>query len=137
MMMFLLAASLSCPALNTATARGAVGEDARVTVIQSEKATGYTCEFKAADAELIIEIGTLAAADRFAHFAETACEGGHDIAEVKAIGNEAVACTVQSEERVVGRVRKQSFVIRLSAANGRSLRGKIVGLAEQVAGNLF
>ena len=137
MMMFLLAASLNCPVLNTPTARGAVGEDVQVTVIQSEKAAAYTCQFKAADAELVIEVGTLAAAGQFAHFAETACEGGHDIAALKAIGNEAVACTVQTVEKVAGRVRNQTFVIRLTSANANSLRTKTTALAEQVAGNLF
>jgi len=137
MMMFLLAAALSCPSLKTATARGAVGEDAQVTVIPAERAAVYTCQFKGTDAELIIEVGTLDAAGQFAHFAETACRGGHDVAPLKAIGNEAIACTVQTAEKVVGRVRNRTFVIRLSAANAKSLRGKASALAEQVAGNLF
>jgi len=130
MMLFLWAASLTCPVLNLATARGALGE-VQLSVSHN------TCRFSSSDAELTIEMGTLAAPSQFAHFAETACQGGHDIAPLKAIGNEALACTVQTVETIVGRVRNQTFIIRLTAPNTKSLRTKTTAFAEQVAGNLF
>jgi hypothetical protein len=130
MMLLLLAASLTCPVLNLATARGVLGE-VQLSVSHN------TCRFTSSDSELTIEIGTLAAPSQFAHFAETACQGGRDVTLLKAIGNEAVACGVQTSETVVGRVRNQTFIIRLAAPNTKSLRNKTTALAEQVAGNLF
>ena len=126
-MMFLLAAALTCPVLNLATARGVLGE-VQLSVSHN------TCRFTSSDSELTIEIGTLAAPNEFAHFAETACRGAHDIAPLKAIGNEAVACGAAT---VVGRVRNQTFIIRLTAPDTKSPRTKTTAVAEQVAGNLF
>jgi hypothetical protein len=143
-LLLLFAASLSCPVLNAATARGALGE-VQATVVGSEKNPGYSCQFTALDSELSIEVGTLAAPSQFAHFAESACQGGRDVTPLRAIGNEAMACSFvaghQVVEKAVGRVRNQTFVIRLSvtndAANTKSIRSKTTALAEQVAGNLF
>jgi hypothetical protein len=143
-LLFLFAASLSCPVLNAATARGALGE-VQATVVRSEKNPSYSCQFTALDSELSIEVGTLTAPSQFAHFAESACQGGRDVTPLKAIGNDAIACTFvagrQVVEKVVGRVRNQSFVMRLGAPNDavntKSIRIKTTALAEQVAGNLF
>ena len=130
MMLLLLAAGLTCPVLNLATARGVLGE------VQLS-ASHNTCRFTSSDSELTIEIGTITGPSQFAHFAESACQGGRDVTQLKAIGNEATACTVQTVETVVGRVRNQTFIIRLTAPNTKSLRTKTTALAEQVAGNLF
>lgn len=129
-MLLLLAAGLTCPVLNLATARGVLGE-VQLSVSHN------TCRFTSSDSELTIEIGALTEPSQFAHFAESACQGGRDVTALKAIGNEATACTVQTAETVVGRVRNQTFVIRLTAPNAKSLRTKTTALAEQVAGNLF
>jgi hypothetical protein len=126
-MLLLLAAALTCPVLNLATARGVLGE-VQLSVSHN------TCRFTSTDSELTIEIGSLTAPSEFAHFAETACQGGRDITPLKAIGNEAVACGVAT---VAGRVRNQTFIIRLTGPNTKSLRTKTVAIAEQVAGNLF
>jgi hypothetical protein len=56
-----------------------------------------------------------------------------------------VACSIEtkngeSAEQVAGRVRKQAFLVRVSAGEGFSrdmLREKATKVAEQVAGNLF
>jgi hypothetical protein len=65
---------------------------------------------------------------------------------VKAVGNEAVACTADEKpgwlaEQVVGRVRDQAFLVRVGsndrAAAPKDLREKARGVAEQVAGYLF
>jgi hypothetical protein len=144
-LLFLFAASLSCPVLNAATAGGALGGDVQTTVSRSEKNPGYTCQFTRADSELTIEISTLTAPDQFARFADHACQGGREVTPLKAIGNEAVSCSVgrgaQIVEKAVGRVRNQIFVIRMStadnAADAKSIRSKTTTLAEQVAGYLF
>ena len=65
---------------------------------------------------------------------------------LKAIGNEAIACSVNDKsgrlfEQVVGRVRDRAFVIRLSLKDPLltedAVREKARKVAEQVAGNLF
>lgn len=65
---------------------------------------------------------------------------------VKAIGNEAFACSLPMasrgpSERLVGRVRQMAFVVTLSIADSAltqtALRQKTIDAAEIVAGNLF
>jgi hypothetical protein len=141
----LFAASLTCPVMNAATAGGALGGQVQATLTRSERNSGYTCQFTRAGAELTIEIGTLTTPDQFARFAETACQGGRDVVPLKAIGNETVACSLgtshQIVEKAVGRVRNQTFILRIGttdeAANTKSIRSKNTALAELVAGNLF
>jgi len=146
-LMFLFAAALSvgCPVMNSATAGGALGGEVQATVTRAEKSPSYTCQFSRAEYELIIEVSTLAAPDQFAPFAEHACQGGREVAPLKAIGNESIACSLgegsQIVEKAVGRVRSQTFVIRMSTtdsgADSKVIRGKTTALAEQVAGYLF
>lgn len=141
----LFAAAVGCPVMNAATASGALGGEVQVTVTRSEKNSGYSCQFTRAGSELTIEIGTLSSPDRFARFAETACQGGRDVVPLKAIGNESVACSLgtnhQVVEKAVGRVRNQTLVLRFTAtdeaANTKSIRSVNTALAELVAGNLF
>ena len=144
-LVFLFATSVGCPVMNAATAGGALGGEVQVTMTRSEKNPGYICQFTRTGSELTIEIGRLTAPDRFAHFAEIACQGGRDTVPLKAIGNETIACSMGSNhqivEKAVGRVRSQTFVVRFStmdeAANPKSIRSKNTALAELVAGNLF
>ena len=144
-LMFLLAATVGCPVMNAATAGGALGGEVQATITRSEKGSGYTCQFTRAGSELTIEIGALSTPDQFSHFAESACQGGRNVAPLKAIGNESIACSSgtnhQVVEKAVGRVRNQTFVLRFSttdeAANPKSIRSKNTALAELVAGNLF
>jgi len=130
-LLLLLAATLNCSVLATATVGGAFGP-----VQQQTKA----CQFTGADFELTVDVSTLPAVSEFSDFAKTACQGGHDVAPLKAIGNEAIACSLgngnPTVEKVVGRVRNKAFVIRFSGAD-KGARSKMAGLAEQVAGNLF
>ncbi len=65
---------------------------------------------------------------------------------LKGIGNEATACAEEGKdgqrvERVVGRVRDQRFLIRVSTNDRSEAQGQIFEkarrAAEQVAGNLF
>jgi hypothetical protein len=79
-------------------------------------------------------------------FASYKARCGPHAVPLKAIGNEAFACTLnektgQRSEQVVGRVRERSFVIRLSIADPSMtqslLREKAQKVAEIVAGNMF
>lgn len=132
--LLLLAATLTCPALDTSTVAGALGE---VQLAVTEK----TCVFTNADYRLTLELTKLDAPDQFAHYAETACQSGRDIAPIKAIGNEAIVCTLgsaaQTTEKLVSRVRKQAFTLALTTSAKKSLRDTNRLFAEQVAGNLF
>jgi hypothetical protein len=142
--LLLLGAALSCPVLSTASVAGVFGE-VQASVKKAEKGMGVTCEFRATEHQLKVEVSELRSADKFADFAATQCQGGRDSAPVRAIGNEATACRIGTGgnvvEKVVGRVRNQAFVLALNTtgkvSDAGSLRTKIIGLSEQVAGNLF
>ena len=122
----------TCPWLNAATAGGVLGGP-----VQTQTAA-HACIFESRHGELRIQVETIAAShpDR--------CSGAAE--QLKAIGNEAAACAVESKdgrmaEQVAGRVRDQAFVIMI-ATDDRSvsrnlLRDKARKVAEQVAGNLF
>jgi hypothetical protein len=116
-----------CPFMNAATAGGIL--EGPVDFTMTKNGPDGTCEFTRRDsgAKLRIEVA-----------AEVAkCTPPTE--PLKAIGNEAVACTVDAtSEQVVGRVRKQAFLIRVNGAfPPGKLRQKAVNAAELVAGNLF
>jgi hypothetical protein len=94
--------------------------------------------------ELRIDVRTMSEPGK--EFAAYAARCGTHSTPLKAIGNEAAACTLndkagQFSEQVVGRVRDRSFVIRLnmgdSTLSQNAVREKARKAAEQVAGNLF
>jgi hypothetical protein len=135
------AADEKCPWLNAATAAGVLGGAVKANVTQT------ACEFDrlggSSGSALRIEVETLGAPRDFASRAAQ-CRSGAEA--LKAIGNEAVACTHsgkkgQVAEQVVGRVRNQAFLVRIStddhAATAAGLREKARKIAEQVAGFLF
>jgi hypothetical protein len=135
------AAEDKCPWLNAATAAGVVGGAVKANV------TRTACEFVRLDGSsesaLRIEVETLGVPR---DFASRAAQCGSGAEALKAIGNEAVACTHsgkkgQMAEQVVGRVRNQAFLVRVStddhAATAAGLREKARKIAEQVAGFLF
>ena len=71
---------------------------------------------------------------------------GQPAEQLKAIGNEALACAYEGKEgwigeQVTGRVRDQAFLVRISTndrtAAPKTLREKARNIAEQVAGFLF
>jgi hypothetical protein len=93
---------------------------------------------------LRIEVRTMSAPAK--QFASYKARCGPHAVPLKAIGNEAFACTLnkkpgQLSEQVVGRVRERSFVIRMSiedpSITQSLLREKAQKVAELVAGNLF
>ncbi len=124
-----------CPWMNAATAAGILDGAVDLTA-----ASPMACEFvrrKSPAYVLRIEVGgRIPVHDKCASHATP----------LKAIGNEAMACAVKGKdgqriERVVGRVREQGFMIRIStdehSATEASLLEKSRRAAEQVAGNLF
>jgi hypothetical protein len=128
----------NCPWLNAATAAGVLGGPVNATVSRTNKnPDDANCDFIRQEDTLVyelrIEVGTVAQ-----------CRG--NATPLRAIGNEAVACSYdgkkgQLAEQVVGRVRDRAFLVRTNT-NDRSiqssvLREKARKVAEQVAGTLF
>ena len=124
-----------CPWLNAATAGGVLGGEVHFTVTQS------SCEFVRQsgvhEIALRIEVGASSSP-------HAVCGSGAE--PLKAIGNQAQACTYEAKqswiaEQVVGRVRDQAFLVRIStndrSAAPKMMREKARKVAEQVAGILF
>ncbi len=120
-----------CPWLNAPTAAGLLGGEVHTTVTQG------SCEFVHQETSLRIEV----AATNAPH-----AQCGSLAEQLKAIGNEAQACAYRGKpgwiaEQVVGRVRDQVFLVRIStkdqSAAPKILREKARKVAEQVAGILF
>lgn len=94
--------------------------------------------------ELHIDVRTMnEPAKEFASFTARCGTNGTPL---KAVGNEAIACSLNDKsgrlfQQVVGRVRDRAFVIRLSIKDPLitpdAVREKARKVAEQVAGNLF
>jgi hypothetical protein len=137
-----------CPWLNAATAAGAVDAAVTVTVTRpTGKSTDAVCEFthrQGSDSrQLRVQVEVMT--DPSASFSSYLARCGTGATPLKAIGNEAVVCSVPVKnaqaEQVVGRVRDQAFIILLRS-NDKSiaestLRDRVRRIAETVAGNLF
>jgi hypothetical protein len=141
----------NCPWLNEATAAGALEGPVTATVTHpNNNKDDATCAFThrngAVTTGLQIEVETMSGAP--GAFAEYVGRCGANSVPVKAIGNEAVACSFDDRkkkgwvsEQVVGRVRDRAFTVRISS-NAESpvrsaLREEARKIAEQVAGFLF
>jgi hypothetical protein len=125
------AAEGACPWLNAATAGGVLGGEVQVTV------TPAACEFVRPHASLRIEVTPVSTPH---------ANCGSDAEPLKAIGNEAVACSYRDKsawmfEQIIGRVRDQVFLVRLGSDDrsdvARTLREKVRAVAEAVAGILY
>jgi hypothetical protein len=129
------AAEERCPWLNAATAGGVLGGAVQATV------TSASCEFVSQanghEGTLRIEVTAVTAPH---------AQCGSHAEALKAIGNQAVACSYQGKpgwtvEQVVGTVRDQAFLVRLGSNEpsvaAKMLREKARKVAEQVAGILF
>jgi hypothetical protein len=141
-------ASENCPWLNAATAAGALNGAVTFTVSRSgEDKQDATCEFSHQDgavlASLRIQVDTMKDPSR--EFSSYAAKCGQNATPLRAIGNEALVCSLhgkkQLSEQVVSRVREHAFIVRISsnsaAPEGSELREKTQKIAEQVAGFLF
>jgi hypothetical protein len=126
----LAGAQARCPWLNAATASGVLGGTVEMTV------TPTSCEFVRQGMSLRIEVTPATA---------PAAHCGPGSETIKIIGNQSVACQYPgnpgwSSEQVLGTVRDQFFVVRVSSSDrsmAKTLREKARKVAEQVAGSLF
>ncbi len=137
------AAAENCPWLNAATAGGVLGGPAAMTVTPSKTDGDATCSFVRQNGsrtfELRIEVETMRSpAEDFGAYKARCHSAG---VPLKAIGNEAFACSGARAEQVIGRVRERAFAIGISVNGGPaqadSFREKARQVAEQVAGILF
>jgi len=119
----------------TVTRRDSNKDDANCDFVRKQGAVMYV---------LRIEVQTMGEAVK--EFASYRAQCGSDTTSLKAIGNEAVACSLDDKNGnrsalVVSLVRDRAFVIRVittdSAMAAASLSEKARSMAEQVAGNLF
>jgi hypothetical protein len=141
---------VKCPWINEATAAGILGGAVTVTADVSKQGDGV-CEFSRQQGSVVhqlrVSVGTMT--DIPKQFSTYLAQCPPKSGPVRAIGNEAVRCSVQEKadqyaERVVGRVRDQAFVVSVSSsvqndpAMTQEMRRENANLvAEQVAGILF
>jgi hypothetical protein len=147
----LLSASLCkaqdvCTWVTTATVIDA--PDPAVSDVQTAVTNGgniCTFHYRKADSLYNVQITIHTSSDNSGDMAASEKQCGSDKSALTGIGNEAVLCSTGArEERVVGRVRDQIFVVNVSVKAARdstemakSLGDKAMLLAAQVAGNLF
>jgi len=143
-------AQAKCPWINEATARGILGGPVTMKVELNEQGAGV-CKFsrQQGNANLELQIAVYLMTDIPKQFPGYLAECPPKSAALRAIGNEAVVCSAQGksgefEERVVGRVRNQAFVVGVSssveadpAMTKEMRREKANVVAEHVAGILF
>jgi hypothetical protein len=141
----------NCAWLNEATASGLLGGDATGDSHAAAGAQPAVCTFtqQSAGVKRTLRITVEIAADAHARLIAMAQNCGIDAFALKAIGNEAMACSADDRkagpgERVIGRVRDQVFTITIASSlkgdpafSRDILKTKIYTAAEQVAGNLF
>jgi hypothetical protein len=147
-------AQAKCPWINEATARGIVGGAVTVNVKVSNQGNDQgagVCEFSrqqgAAVHQLRITVDIMT--DIPKQFPSYLAQCPPKSAPLRAIGNEAVMCSIQGKEdkyaeSVVGRVRNQAFAVSVSSSvqddpsmTQEMRREKANLMAEQVAGILF
>lgn len=137
-------AQLHCPWLNAATAAGLLNGGVQMTVKTLSSRGDAACEFtrgSGADAATLrVEVRTMT--DPAKEFASLISSCGGQIEQLTAIGNQAVQCTLPpaahtTHVKLIGRVRKRSFIIVVQSPSGDLANDDIRNLAEQVAGILF
>jgi hypothetical protein len=145
----LRAAAQPCPWLNAATAAGSLEGPVTVSVTyfnqnNSDSACEFTYKSDRTVRTLRIEVDTMKDVAR--DFPQYLAKCGQDAKALRAIGNEAVVCSVpgknkQVAEQVISRVRDQAFIIDVlsngSVSERDAIREKARQIAEQVAGFLF
>jgi hypothetical protein len=133
-----------CPWLNAATAGGFLGGPVTDSTVKRAK-TGddATCSYIRHEGSLVlelrIEVETMPSPTK--DFASHRARCHSAAVPLKAIGNEALACSDENGEQIVGRVRDRAFLVRIAtsdrSAQRSALRDKARKIAEQVAGILF
>lgn len=142
-------ANETCPWLNEATAAGFLdGSVTSIVTYPHKDKNDANCGFIHRDGAIVttlqIEVETMSTPPT--QFQSYLAECGPNPEPVRAIGNEAVACSLEEKKGnftdfVVGRVRDRVFVVRIRAKGDESERAKFAvrarKIAEQVAGILF
>lgn len=140
-----------CPWMNAATAGGILGGTVAVTLDLRDQGSG-SCEFshqQGAVRHLLTISVSVVMTEVAKQFSVYLGQCSPKTTPLRAIGNEAVMCTIQTHtnlyaERVVGRVRNQAFLVTVSSSvqddpsmTQEMRREKAHLVAEQVAGILF
>lgn len=139
-----------CPWINEATARGILGGAVTLTAKVSDHGAGV-CEYSRQQGAVVLQLRVTVdiMTDIPKQFPTYLAQCPPKSPPLRAIGNEAVMCSIQSKgepssERVVGRVRDQAFVVSVSSSiqddpsmTQEMRREKVSLVAEQVAGILF
>ncbi len=139
-----------CPWINEGTAGGILGGTTSVSAKVSDQGDG-NCEFLvhqgAVTHQLSISVAIMS--DLAKQFPDYLAQCGPKGTPLAAIGNEAVLCELQDKsdgygEQIVGRVRDQAFVLKLTTSlqhdpsmTADMRRQKLNLAAQQVAGILF
>src|SRR5271168_3173286 len=139
-----------CPWINEATARGILGGAVTLTAKVSDHGVGV-CEYSRQQEAVILQlrISVDIMTDLPKQFPAYLAQCPPKSPPLRAIGNEAIFCTIQGHsdpyaEVVVSRVRAQAFVVTVSSTipddpgmTQQMRREKANLIAEQVAGILF
>lgn len=121
--------------MNAATAAGLLGGDVSTRFLPGKTKDDGQCAFtRISNSAVMLRIQVALMNLPKTQFAAYVAMCGRDATSMKAIGNEAVACRSDRQEKIVGRVRDQAFVITLRSPNKKESSKKA---AEIVAGNLF
>lgn len=123
--------------MNAATAGGILGGESSGTFTAGPKGTeSGVCQFvRASDHKVTLEIDVVIMKSAKTDHATYVGKCPSEAKPLKAIGNEAVVCTSDSAQRIIGRVRDQAFVITINAPGITPER--VRRAAEIVSGNLF
>ena len=139
-----------CPWINEATASGILGGAVTVTAKVTDQTTG-TCVFSRKKGAVVhqLRISVNLMSDFSKQFPSYLAQCQPKSSPLRAIGNEAVICSIQGKaghygEIVVGRVRNQAFVVSVSSSvrddptmTQEMRREKVSLVSEQVSGILF
>jgi hypothetical protein len=139
-----------CPWIQEATARGILGGAVTSSVTIKDTGDGV-CEFtrQQRDVQHHLSVLVITMADIPKEYSRFTAQCESKGTPLKAIGNEAVECSIQTQanlyaEKVVGRVRDRAFVVTVASSlkndasmNQEVRRDKVHLAAEQVAGILF
>jgi hypothetical protein len=139
-----------CPWIQEATARGILGGAVTTNVTIKDTGDG-ACAFtrQQGDVQHHLSVLVITMTDIPKQYSRYKAQCESEGTALKAIGNEAVECSIQTQtnlyaEKVVGRVRDRAFIVTVASSleddpsmNQETRREKVHLAAEQVAGILF
>lgn len=137
-----------CPWMNSATAGGFLQGAVTSNVTRPANKFDATCEFVRHDGKIVVDlrIEVTTMKDTAVEYPSYISKCGTDATPLRAIGNEALVCSLKGKknqvvEQIVSRVRERAFIVRVSSnaspPEQTVLREKARQVSEQVAGSLF